>query len=267
MNFLLWIILIVWGVIVATIIYKDIRKERFASSNIPGLGDDDQNVIKSVPLDLTTKYPNAFYHEMNNADFEKALKLTFASDKTCSPLKMALQNKDWKLIGQDEPFGIQQIYENVAIKGMRTMLKNSPHFAKVPGVVQIVYEDRQKTFKHVTSPNTYLIYSEMIMYRENKYHAKHVATNIVLKQNAKDVWEYQVVTVEVLGILFEDKVAMYPVSANNPFDRHEMIFDENPYVQAPAVLLDNETVISLVQKQSLNNQKLVESELAINPSK
>lgn len=264
MNFLLWIILVVWGVIVATILYKDIRKEKFASLNVPGLGDDSESIVKSVPLDLNTKYPNAFYHEMTNAEFETALKQTFASNQTCIPLKMALQIKDWILIGKDEPFGLQQIYETVAVNGMRTSIKNSSYFATVPGVVQIVYEDRQKTFKHISLPNTYLIYAEMIMYREHKYHAKHVATNIVLKQNTSDVWEYQVVSIEVLGILFEDQVAMYPVSANNPFERNQMTFDENPYVQAPAVLLDNDTVLSLVQKQSLNNQKLVESELAIN---
>lgn len=248
-KILLFLVAILWVLVIVRSVFTQF-KERFS--------------IQSIPIDLPTKYPLAYYAEMDNASFEKALKATFASPETCKATEVALKQEEWITIPSTEPMGMGHIFETQILPLMEKTIRESPHFQEVNGQLQIAYEKRVHMYRHVSKKDVYLTLVEFLLYREGKYQGKHVEVGMLL-ENHQGTWNYQVVTARVVGIVFEDRFAMFPVEARNPFDAAQMDFNENPYVQQPSILMSNEDVIQAVQKQADANVRWVESQIAIAP--
>ena len=59
----------------------------------------------------------------------------------------------------------------------------------------------------------------MILYREAKYHGKHVSFIVLVEKNKQ--WNVKVLDAKVKGIVFEDKIALYPVQGNDAYQTNQ----------------------------------------------
>lgn len=259
MNHSVWIALLgIWLGFVTFFILRTQTGKR--EGFVVGYGDDLPE-IQSTPIDLVTKYPNGYYNELDNATYQSALQKAFSGEKTCGPLRMALRMDDWVLSESHDV--LKQAYVSQVIPSVRERINQTPDFFKgATGKIEIAYENIKSVSAHINQPDTYLVLVELVLYRKGKYHGKHVELNIIMQWKKKE-WSYHVVSAEVLGILFEDQIVMQPVTARNPIAETSAAFDPNPFVLAPSILMSNEDILQLVQKQSIGNQKRAETELAI----
>ena len=111
--------------------------------------------------------------------------------------------------------------------------------------VQVVHDVMKQYYVHKTMPKTYRIDMEAVLYRKNKPFAKHVGMSVVC-QFGKDAWMYDVVSVEVLGVIPEDTIGMFPVVAFDPFATNSSSLDAAP---SPSVIASDEETMRLVRKQ------------------
>ena len=219
----------------------------------------------STHMDIVTKYPNAYYHEIGNADFDMNLKATFATDRPCTALESTLNSNDWQKTSE-VPVGFQHVVDTSVVEHIQKRLNESPHFAKNGGLVQVVYKRVIEILRNASKMDTYLVRLETLLHRKNKFHAKHVEFGILLEKQDTlkgQQWEINVVSVRVVGIVFEDRFGNYPVEPNNPFDKPELPFEENPYNLPPAILMTNDEVLAAVQQQLANQKKWAQSEAAL----
>lgn len=179
----------------------------------------DPFTVSSVPEDLTTKYPRAFYSELSNAEFEKALIQTFGSKDTCKPLALASKPDNWYTTPLDANKTVVSIFDVFVVPKLQEIMVSSPFFKGVDGVPKVIYHNVTSISKHKQMSNTYLVQSDMILHREGKFNGKHVQLAVVLSQEKGTQWQYNVVSAQVIGIVFEDQIGMYPVEAKDPFDR------------------------------------------------
>ena len=252
--------------IVATLGVVWIVRKREPFADIVGLGDRVPE-IQSLPFDLNSKYPRAYYSEMNNDMFKDALQKTFAHPETCQALDVAMKAEDWAPLRRDvEPIGFQQIYESVVVKNIRDVVKASPYFKEVEGDVTIAYERRKATFVHKQKQNTYLVKLEVVFHRPGKFQAKHADIDVVM-QLVSNQWQHRVVAANIVGIVFEDQIAMHPVTASDPFQIAAMPFSENPFeIVADPILLDTPMVMTMVQRQNQGHLNQANSDRALAPA-
>ena len=86
--------------------------------------------------------------------------------------------------------------------------------------IQVVHDVLRSYKIHQSEPSFYLIEIEMLLYRANKYHAKHVAATCTAKRMSNNAINMviNVVAVRILGVVPEDQIALFPVVASNPVD-------------------------------------------------
>lgn len=252
-SVILWLIGVAWALVIAYIVVHGWPcKERFS--------------VDSLPIDLPSKYPRAFYTEMDNGRYEKALQSTFATQKTCEALDVALKQDDWISIPDTQPMAIGHVMEAKVLPELEQRLQASPYFQDVEGKIQIAYEKVVRLFRHKELKERYLAIIELVLYREGKYHGKHVEIGMVITDN-KGSWEFEVASARVLGILFEDRFAMFPVEAKDPAVTNAASFDSNnPFVLQPAILMSNEEVVQAVKKQADGQRKRAEANRAVGAS-
>jgi hypothetical protein len=147
----------------------------------------------SVPVDLemNKKYSKAFYYELDNTAYTAMLKKMFN-------VKSHLLMLSWKNVEDSDIIArlnaSYQLAYSYILENVKTMN------------IQIILDEMSK---YATLDGDLYIMSQMILYREAKTHGKHV--KFVTKINDT----IQVIYVEVMGIVSEDKFYLSPVQAND----------------------------------------------------
>jgi hypothetical protein len=68
---------------------------------------------------------------------------------------------------------------------------------------------------------------ELLLYRENKYQGKHVSVSCTAKHKLFSGWYINVVAVDIIGVVPEDQIALFPVDATNPFEIQQLLVDND----------------------------------------
>jgi hypothetical protein len=193
-------------------------------------GDEpwERHPIHSVAVDLPTKFDTAYYYELDNAEYDIALKKTF--QYPCKKGSEILNDANWKLLDSSQLSEVRTAY-NSLLAYLENTLNASKHM-ELPSdnpykrpKIQIVHDVLTQVKRHVATVFKYLIEMEIVIYREAKFNAKHVRiTAIVEYVSKKKRWDFYVIEAELLGIVYEDKIGIFPVVAS--YDVH---IDGRPY--------------------------------------
>jgi hypothetical protein len=227
-------------------------------------------VIGSMPIDLSTKYPAAYYSEMSNEEFERAVRATFATPATCVATAAAATSGNWRLLAP-APQGLYHIMDTHLIGALQRGLAASKQLGTgvptgVPTGVRMVFRRYMELLTHVTKPETYLVRIEAILHRKNAFHGKHMELGVVFQKEevwGGSRWSTEVVTARVVGVVFEDAFGTHPAVPRDPQERPELGFDPNPLVPAPPVLLSNDEVVAAVRAQAEGQRKWAEAESVV----
>lgn len=226
-----WILIFL--IIIFTYVYIS-RKTDFFEDSYPGYNvtmkyqNDSLNirdrhpVYSSLVQDLNHKFKKAYNYELENNEYQDAINNTFHLDK-----KILV---DMSKYTQEEPLNrvlpsnVEDAYNN-AINNINDTIKNSVHFDLPDGSLQLinpiqVVHDRLISYQtHKTIPNNYILHIESILYREGKYHGKHVEFIVIIEKNK--MWESKVIDAKVIGVVFEDKISLFPVIGNDELTTNE----------------------------------------------
>ena len=202
------------------------------------------DVQGSLPVDPVVKYSKAYYYEFDNKKYMDKLKIALAVP--CALLADAVNDSSWSAPYQldmdniddtnvDVSKEVKEAYdaciENVATKlnsssamilpGYIDKASSKPETenSAISADIQIVHDVMRSYRMHLKEKSMYLIDIELLLYRENKFEGKHVKLSCTAKflPNRK-VWFTNVVAVDILGVVPEDHIALFPVNASNPFD-------------------------------------------------
>lgn len=176
---------------------------------------DRHPVYNSLVQDLNFKFKKAYNYELENSVYQDALNRTFNLNKVC------LVKQDYT---EEQPLNrvldpnIETAYQQ-AVDFIQAKMKESVHFDLPDGSLQVInpiqmVHDRLVSYQiHKTIPDHYILYIETILYREAKYHGKHVEFTVLVERNKG--WNVQVLDAKVKGIIFEDQIALFPVQGND----------------------------------------------------
>lgn len=208
----------------------------------------------SLPLDYVIKYPNAYYNELDNNTFTKGLIHVF------EPNSLLLNGSEWtKQIEVNKehipPKLLQMQYKKIISWILNRLNTNAKVNFNIPGddpmPFQIIHDYWKSWSKNILIPNRFLYNIEVVIYRESKYHAKHVRFIVITdKDNIIGVVE-----TKILGIIFEDKFGLFPIVQSDMMDltnEKTMPYDENILASYPPIL-DNETIEKEVKRREEQN--------------
>lgn len=251
--------------LLAILVMGNVIKEQFsnvvesnATITLANTGPEPWNhhEISSIPNDTVTQYPQTYYNEFSNEQFEHALRKIFQypcdKKKSVSQQSQWMKNTDWRAV----PKFVQTAYDE-AVRHISLQLKTSKEL-HLPydnpdqrPMVQLVH-DRWNAYYTRSASSDLLLDIEFITYRESKFQGKHVVARILCEWNAsKKKYDIFVVEIHVEGVVSEDQIGMHPVLPNNPFDLKVLTADE-PY---PLAILDAETLATIINKQKDLQQK------------
>lgn len=239
-----FILILCWGPFVR-------RKEMFVNAQNQLFSKNDLSK-DSVNVDTPIKYKRAFYYEMDNAAFDKALQMTFAHD--CAAAKAAFTEPEskWKMMNIIENGGKIEMLMGAMMDFLRKKLNTSAYMRLkngTPSVIQVIHEQFVRGRAHTTK-KWFEMEIEAILYRENTPHGKHVTWTMFVDESKKER-EIVVIKQDLLGIVPADLIAMHPVMPTDfvEMDQMELSFDPNPLTPFPATLLDEKTINVVMEKQ------------------
>jgi hypothetical protein len=219
----------------------------------------------SLPLDPIVKYPKAYYYEFDNKKYMDNLKTALAVP--CALLADAVNDSSWSKLytfedvepTQEATQEVNDAY-NACIQNVATKLNTSSAMV-LPGYtndtsiksasIQVVHDIMRSYRKHLKEKSMYLIDMELLLYRENKFEGKHVKISCTAKflPNRK-VWFTNVVAAELLGVVPEDQIALFPVNASNPFDIENLEVDNDVSADGNSLY----TIECVVDKKNKNDK-------------
>jgi hypothetical protein len=218
--------------------------------------------ISSIQQDPKILFKKAYYYEFDNATYESSLKKALVVP--CALMADAVKSSNWgkeidpiKSTSATSPYVIDAY--NACITYVYQKVNAAPSMV-LPGdptpattKVQIVHDVLKWYKMHTVSKDMYLIDMELIMYRENKAHGKHVHATCTAKQSSdKKGWVVNVVAVEVIGVLSEDQIALFPVVPSNPFDISQLNVDEDTNMSTKVDYKVKDTANSILATQHRN---------------
>lgn len=176
----------------------------------------DRHPIHSVLTNqLNFRYKKAYNYELENNAYTDALKKTFKLMKKCIPTQDYTEEQP---LNRTLPVSIEDAYK-LTVSYIDQNIKSSSHFDLPDGSVQVVnpiqiVHDRLISYQiHKTIPNDYLLTIDFILYRDGKYHGKHVRSVSHVQKNKG--WTINVLDIWVKGVIFEDQIALFPVVGND----------------------------------------------------
>lgn len=210
----------------------------------------ERHPIESVATDLKTKFDTAYYYELDNAEYDVAITNTF--QYPCRKAPEILRADNWTEV--ESMTEVRTVYDKL-IEYIKNTVNNSDYL-QLPSdnpnkrpVIQIVHDILVQAKRHVATKDKYLLYLEAILYREAKYHGKHMRfTAIAEYDDKRREWSFYIIEAEVVGVVYEDKIGIFPVVAN-----YDLNTDGRPYTdleKTEAILLDDGVVNKIVQNQN-----------------
>lgn len=285
-----------------------------------GTGDDTDPWLRhsingSVAVDPHVTFDRAYYYELDNARYTDGLRK--ALTVSCSLIADAVNQSNW---GESVSYRDRDI-EGGAFALPLTIPKadtssnnvsdtdtdkyvlsayaacidyisrklNTSDALALPGdarpqPIQIVHDILSSYKVHRTENSMYLLVIELLLYRENKYHAKHVKVTCVANQpnhyfGSDSEWVVNVVAVTILGVVPEDQIALFPVIASNPRDVEQLLVandvdamgsSNNPNVDCTidtdkkiVVCTPSQNTLSGIVNHAQQYQNLAKSKLAL----
>jgi hypothetical protein len=221
-------------------------------------------VESSIPINLDVKYQKAYYYEFDNATYENALRATF--QYSCPKGAEYLQAVDWyDLEPQQTPTQVAVAYDAFIEYLAKTL--NASKALELPydnpdkrPEIQVVHDRLIGSKMHVTIPFKYVLKMEAVLYREGKYHGKHILATVLAEYNeTQKVWSFSILEMSLQGIVYEDSIGMFPVTAKPYLSYTEMPYDSD----WSTVLADDEAVRQVVAKQNDLQRKNAEANLVL----
>lgn len=176
--------------------------------------------ISSVPIDPQANHKNSAFYELENLEYESALRKTFP--RSCIT---SVETSTWShfnvTTSASVPAHVKAAYDT-ALKVLEAGIKNSKYLV-IPSDFERFHENspsRTSMQFHVIKPqlisfrlppnnsNAVLLQIEMAIHRDYKYQAKHVEFWVLVEQNSK----VSVMVVNVVGIVFGD--ALFALTEN-----------------------------------------------------
>lgn len=183
--------------------------------------------ISSVPVSLVNRKEKAYFHELDDASYLLALQ----SALEMNGLGRAANMLPWKPLEyyrQAEkagihPTSIERCYagflaylqDRVKGGGLASTDEDRAEVQVVHDVLSQIYYLPSDTAES-TDESPLKITVEVILYRSGKYHGKHAAIDVYFHQPLTYPNRFLVADVTILGSVFEDKIAMFPVIPLDP---------------------------------------------------
>jgi len=168
-------------------------------------------VHDTIVGEIQSKYERAFNYELENAAYRTALEKSFDVKKVC------INPTEWSTVepvNRTIPLNIQNAYAK-ALEYITNVVTHSTHMGLPDGKsppIQIVHDLLLAYQSHRTQPS-YIMTIQLVMYRESKYHGKDVGMMVKVDNNVVtilDIW--------INGVIFEDKIALFPVLPTDPYN-------------------------------------------------
>jgi len=181
------------------------------------------------------KNTKAYYYEFDDKIYNNLLRKTFSLDLTETMPEVIDYSKwsDWILATtldnktDNQSNNILSSYNN-SLTFIQNTINNDLNFT-LPGdaavndtspPIQIVHDIFLRYKTHNTDPLKFILGIELILYRENKYHGKHIQTVVYNNNNIINV-----VAIGIIGNVPEDMIALYPIEPSNPLAIKQLTTD------------------------------------------
>lgn len=224
----------------------------------------------SIPQDYLVRYPQTFYYELDNCGYEAALKALFVQDNVgCAYLSMAADAAVWQPTPAPEALEAARPAYQAALAYLSARLaavaEGSPLYIPDSAPIQVVHDRWLSTRAHATLADTFLLETEVVMYREAKFHGKHVHMTFLARKGPRpaDPWEVKVAALSVVGTLFEEHIGMHPTVPKDPLATDYVAFDPNPLKADSPIVMDDDTVRAVMERTKEQQKKQLESTLAL----
>lgn len=253
-------------------IFQGKKRERFlaaANEMIPlsNTGNEpwQHHPANSIPMEQRIKYEKMYMVEMDNADFERYMRKALQVPDKKSNEVMNISN--WTILDTNNSLHtsfIRVSYASMILYIEKTL--NSSDLMKLPydteqRKIQVVHDVLLEFKKNVQNDFKYILLVDLILYREHKFHGKHVQLEVLVEYvKEKKQWLFDVIRADVLGIVSEDGIGLFPVV---PFTELESGYTDILSASGTKVLSDNDTVIETLKRQNELHFNNVSSELAI----
>ena len=174
-------------------------------------GYEKHSVHDTIVGEIKSKYERAFNYELENETYRNALEKSFDVKKIC------INPAEWSTVepvNRTIPLNIQNAYSQ-ALEYITKVVANSPYMVLPDGktpTIQIVHDILISYQSHRTQPS-YIMTLQLVMYRESKYHAKDVGMLVKVDKN-----EITILDIWINGVIFEDKIALFPVMPTDPYN-------------------------------------------------
>lgn len=205
----------------------------------------------SMPVDLVTQYPNAYYNELDNRAFLDAMNATF------QPNRFLMNGAEWtNPITVDRvhipPPDLVNWYTGI-VPWIKARANRSSAF-RMPGddpaPFQIIHDHWNSWKRNVMMTNRYMYDLDVIMYREAKNHAKHLNLKVVMDGSVI----VGVADISIKGTVIEDRFGLFPVvqSDKTDLDNQQMPFDANPLVAYPTLISEQDVAAEISKREAEN---------------
>jgi hypothetical protein len=206
------------------------------SYNNSGPAIHQRNPVQvSILEDIKSKHTKSYNYELENEEYKNALINTFKvpSTKTC------ISPNEWSVV---EPVNIvlnstiESVYK-YTIDYINNTIKESPFFdlpdsqSMQLNSIQLLHDVLISYQSHRNRPS-YILTLQLVLYREAKFHAKDVGMLVKVDKD-KGIWKVSVLEIWINGVIFEDKIGLFPVIANDPYNTNINLSSANFNDQNP----------------------------------
>jgi hypothetical protein len=216
-------------------------------------------MASSLEQDPKIIFPNAYYYEFDNQKYVDGLNK--ALSVPCTLLSDAVNQSNWSISIEPDPknptlsipadvvdaYNACLTYIDKKLNSSSSMILPGDDPSK-PSYIQIVHDIFLSYKSHVNSDGMYLIDLEVVLYRENKQHGKDVKVRCTTK-STHGGWIVNVVALDLVGVVSEDEIGLFPVTASNPFDINALKVEDDISMTSPQkVNADTITANDMVQQ-------------------
>ena len=167
---------------------------------------DPSTVRPSVNVNI--KYKNAYYYEYDDEEYLKRLKTAFGIPPKSQSQALRKGDEDSEDVTKAYTFVITRIEKVMREASEKEMALPTPSPPIQTVVARLVGWNRVRT-------DVYNLTIECVFYRENKYCGKKVEFYVQCNRGYSQVKYLDAI---ITANVSEDDIALYPVTATNPFD-------------------------------------------------